>query len=117
MKYVFSMLAWLLLSATAFSQPADPVDAAAQARDVGAALARIRTERADEEAHYAQEQAACYARFAVTDCLRRARALRREVLDKLRHRELAINDAERQRKAREQLERIKQNSQPLPASP
>jgi len=117
MKNVFSMLAWLLVAATAFSQPADPAKNAAQARNVEVELARIRAERADEEAHYAQEKAACYARFAVTDCLRRARAHRREVLDKLRHRELAINDAERQRKAQEQLERIRQKSQALPATP
>ena len=113
MRKVFGMLAWLLLTATAFSQPVNPVDGATPARDIGVELARIRSERVDEEAHYAREQAACYARFAVTDCLRRARAHRREVLDKLRQRELAINDAERQRKAREQLERIRQKSQPL----
>lgn len=112
MKKVFGVLAWLLLTATAFSQPADPVDGATQARDVEVELALIRSERADEEAHYAREQAACYNRFAVTDCLRRARAHRRDVLDKLRHRELAVNDAERERKAREQLERIQQKSQP-----
>lgn len=119
MKNVFGLVAWILLTATAFSQSVDAVDAvdeAAQARDVEVELARIRSLRAEEEAHHAREQAACYDRFAVTDCLRRARAHRREVLDKLRRREIAVNDAERKRKAREQLERIRQNSQVLPES-
>lgn len=86
------------------------VDADAVSRqpiDSGAELGRLQAQRAREEARYEKEEAACYARFAVTDCLREVRARRRETLALLRQQEVALNDAQRRQKALEQLERIR----------
>ncbi len=112
MKSVFSTLALCLIIATAWSQPIDasPGIVAPVAVDSEGERSRIQAERAREEARYQLEESACYARFAVSDCLRKARAQRRQVLDKLRQQELVLNDAERRRKAQEQLERIKEKS-------
>jgi len=112
MKRVFSTLALFLITATAWSQPIDasPGMVAPAAVDSEGEHRRIQAERAREDARYQLEESACYARFAVSDCLRKARAQRRQVLDKLRQQELVLNDAERKRKAQEQLERIKEKS-------
>ncbi|WP_114969534.1 hypothetical protein [Rhodoferax ferrireducens] len=112
MKRLFLTLALFLITATAWSQPTDAgtgiVPSAAV--DSEGERSRIQAERAREAARYQSDEAACYARFAVSDCLRKARAQRREVLGKLRQQELALNDAERKRKTQEQLERIKEKS-------
>jgi len=67
---------------------------------------RIAAARQAEAARYEQQQASCYARFAVSDCHLANRAHQRALLDQLRRQELAINAAERQQKGAEQLERI-----------
>ncbi len=108
MKKLFPVLALLLSTACAFSQPADT--GTPQPLDIEGERTRIQAERAREEAHYGQAEAACYARFVVTDCLRDVRVHRREALAKLRRQELALNDAERKRKALEQMERIEEKS-------
>ena len=71
---------------------------------------RIESERALAEAAYQRQEAVCYERFAVTDCIRQLRRSRREVFDRLRLQEIEINAAERKRKALDQLERIKEKS-------
>ncbi|MDO8249143.1 MAG: hypothetical protein Q7T78_05410 [Rhodoferax sp.] len=112
MKRLLSTLALFLVTATAGSQPTDAGTGIVPpaAMDSEGERSRIQAERAREAARYQSEEAACYARFAVADCLRKARVQRREVLDKLRQQELVLNDAERKRKALEQLERIKEKS-------
>jgi hypothetical protein len=57
-----------------------------------------------------KQEAACYARFAVNDCLRKVRAQRRAARDIQRHKEIELKDAERKEKAQEALERLKQKS-------
>ncbi|MBP6850344.1 MAG: hypothetical protein KA164_02010 [Rhodoferax sp.] len=64
---------------------------------------RIRQFRTDEEARFAQEEAQCYQRFAVNDCLLGVRRARRDVMADLRRQEMSINDAQRKRRASEQL--------------
>lgn len=71
---------------------------------------RIQAERAQAEASFKAEESACYARFTVSDCISKARRVRREVLETLRKQEIVINDADRQQKALEQIERIKEKS-------
>lgn len=80
----------------------------AQAQDVVIEVerARIAAARADHERVYASAEQACYQRFAVSDCLRRARAERRTVLSDLRRQELILNDLQRQAKAAAALGRI-----------
>lgn len=87
---------------------------------------RIQRLRLDYEAIDQQAKAACYQKFAVTDCLRAARAKKRVILDDLRRQEVILNDLDRQFKAAEALKRIEkktlgdadrrvENSSPTPA--
>lgn len=110
MKKSVSFFALLLLAVGAFSQPKDTGTDALQPLDIEGDRNRIQSERARIEVRYQPDVAACYARFAVTDCLRKVRVRQREALDTLRRQEIAINDAERKRKGLEQLERIKEKS-------
>ena len=71
---------------------------------------RIQGERAQVEAAFQAEESACYARFSVSDCISKARRVRREVLENLRRQEVVINEADRKFKALEQIERIKEKS-------
>lgn len=80
--------------------------------DAEAERDRIQSERKAIEARYAQEQAACFQKFAVNDCRDVSRASRRTALGDLRRQEVALNDAERKRKAAAQVHRLEQkNSQ------
>lgn len=112
MKKLFSFFALLLVVLSAFAQPTDTATGrkSQPPLDIEAERRRIQAERAREEARYQTEEAACYAKFAVTDCIRHVRVYRREALDKLRRQALALNDAERKRKALEQIERIQEKS-------
>lgn len=74
---------------------------AGAAQDDAAERARIQSERAGIEERYTQEQRACRARFAVTDCLLAARRERGAKLAELRRQELVLNEAERRRRAAE----------------
>ncbi len=70
---------------------------------------RIASQRARVEAVFIEAEQACYARFAVTDCLRKARTERRLTLGELRRQELVLNDMDRQAKALAALNRIQNN--------
>ena len=70
--------------------------------------ARISAERKQAEARLAAQEVACYKSFAVNDCLRAARAERRERLSDLRRQELSLNDAERRRRSTERLRGIEE---------
>ena len=61
--------------------------------------ARIGAERAQAEARFSAQEAACYKHFGVNDCLKAARTERRELLSGLRRQELSLNEAERKRKS------------------
>lgn len=108
MKKFFSVCGLLLMAAPTLSQPTD--SGTAQSFDIEGERSRIQADRVREEAHYGLQDAACYARFAVTDCLREVRVRRHEALDNLRRQEVALNDAERKRKAQEQIEKIQEKS-------
>lgn len=62
------------------------------------------------DANIKKQEAACYARFAVNDCLRKVRAHQREARDIQRREEIERNDAQRKAKAHEALERIMEKS-------
>ena len=64
---------------------------------------RIRQTRAREQAQFTAQEAQCYARFAVNDCLADVRGRRREVLGDLRRQEVSLNDAQRKRRASQQI--------------
>lgn len=63
------------------------------------ARARIQSERHHIETRSMAEEAACYQRFAVNDCLVDSRARRRMALQDLRRQEVSLNDAERAARA------------------
>lgn len=71
---------------------------------------RISSERAMAESLYQRDEAGCYARFAVTDCIQLLRRQRREVLDRLHKQDAAINDRDRQRKAQARLDSSREKS-------
>lgn len=77
---------------------------------IEAERARIQQDRMREERRYATEDAACYQRFAVTDCLRAVQIRRRETFDELRRQEILLNDLERKRRGAEQLGRIEEKA-------
>jgi len=85
--------AWLcvaLLAPTAF---------AATERD--AQRQRIAVERAAAQTRYAERERACQGRFVVTSCVDAARQEQRATLARLRHEELALDDAQRHEAAAE----------------
>jgi len=88
----------LAIGATAQDAPSPTIQQAEQRE-----RERIRQFRLGEEARFAAQQAQCYQRFAVNDCLLTIRRERRDLLADLRRQELLINDAQRKRRAAEQL--------------
>lgn len=76
--------------------------------------ARLKEAREKVEASYKVEEKACYGKFAVNDCLAKARAKRREALGDLRRQEIALNDAERKRKAAERQHSIEERNAQRP---
>ena len=89
-----------LVAPPMLGQPA-PADTIAQREAVE--RERIRQTRAVEQSQFAAQEAQCYTRFAVNDCLAEVRSRRREVLGDLRRQEISLNDAQRKRRAAEQL--------------
>ena len=71
---------------------------------------RIAAERRAADSRYADAEAACYARFAVNDCVNAAKAARRETLADLRRQEVSLNDDERRRKGAAQRQRLDERS-------
>jgi hypothetical protein len=96
--------------------PTNDPTASAAAAHRKAEHARITRERAALAAGRQRDEAACYKRFAVEDCLRGVRAKVRDVESALRSQEVELNDAERREKAAERLRAIeeKQNAVPTP---
>ncbi len=89
------------------------VFAPAWAQEPDAAVAeraRIAVERADVQARFAQDEKACYQRFAVNSCIDDAKARRRNVLTGLRRTEIELNDAERQRRGAAKLREIEERA-------
>ncbi len=72
----------------------------------GDTLERIEAERQLLQAESQNAEAQCYARFAVNACLSDVSADRRARLAQLKKRELAVRDAQRAERTREQLERL-----------
>ena len=83
---------------------------------IEAERARIGSARAQQEHTFQVAEQACYQRFAVSDCLRSARAERRAAMHALRREELILNDLQRQTKAAAALDRIEQRLTPTGAS-
>ncbi len=83
---------------------------AQDAEDPAAARARISAERGQVEAAFRLEEKACYGKFAVNDCLKAARAQRREALADLKRQETSLNDADRKRKGAERQRALEEKA-------
>lgn len=69
---------------------------------------RIAAERSQLLLRHTAEEAACEAKFFVNACLNDIRPGQREALADLRRQEILLDDAQRKRKAAEQLEKIEE---------
>lgn len=111
MKHRYLLISLIALAACAVARAQDSAQSAQSAEQfeeqsalrVSEEHARIRQSRATEQASFAVLEAQCYRRFAVNDCLIDVRARRRDVLGDLRRQEISLNDAERKRRAAEQI--------------
>lgn len=84
--------------------------ASAQVIDVAAERARIAAGRKAADERFKAEEKACYARFAVTDCVAEAKVRRREAVGELRRQEIALNDLERKDRAAKRLREIEERN-------
>ncbi len=75
---------------------------------------RIVQLRQREQARFSALEVACYARFAVNDCLAGIRSERRELLGGLRRQEISLNDAMRKRRAADQIQRSEERALRVP---
>ena len=96
------LLCWTLLAPCAFAQSQSDTEETSTLRDQ-ADRERIRQTRASQQALFTSQEAQCYARFAVNDCLIEIRARRRVVLGDLRRQEILLNDERRKRRGADQL--------------
>ena len=87
-----------------------PALALAQEEDTAATRARITAERSRLDAAYRAQEKECYRKFAVNDCLKAARAQRREALADLNRQETSLNDAERKRKGAERQRELEEKA-------
>lgn len=105
MKHLLSLLS-LCAVAVAQAQLPAAYDPEFDARE----RVRIEAERSRTQLFYADEEARCYQRFAVNDCLRDVRRQRRTALEELRRQEVILNDARRAATAAEQARRVEERS-------
>ncbi len=94
--------AWALAGSLAL---VGPLPALAQPQDADTQRTRILQERKTIEAQFAQDEVACYQRFAVTDCLTQRRRERRDHISDLRRQEVLLNLADARAKGSEQISR------------
>lgn len=100
-KYLLVFLS-IMAAASASAQTA----ATSGGLDYNAERARISAERAALESRSKTEQAACYQKFAVEDCLSEIRQRNRKLTDDLKRQEAAINDIQRKQRGAAQLDRL-----------
>ncbi len=86
-------------------------DVAGTVSDAGAERSRIEEARTTEMAALASEEAACYQRFAVNDCLKKVQSRRRVLDAALKRREALLHDAERRQQATDEAQRLAQKAQ------
>lgn len=100
MKQLIAVFILVTLSGIAGAQTAA---FPAQAGTMNAAREKISAERARLTAGFLAEDAACYSRFFVNNCLDDVNSRRRETLSELRRHEISLNDEERRRRGAEQV--------------
>ncbi len=73
---------------------------------------RISKERAALEAGFKLEEAVCYQKFLVNNCLDDVKIRRREAMADLRRQEISLNDQERKAKGAEQVQKTEEKASP-----
>ena len=102
MKHLVLLMCWILLAPNARAQSGEEIENTFRLREQ-AERERIRQTRSSEQGLFTGQEAQCYARFAVNDCLIEVRARRRQVLGDLRRQEILLNDVQRKRRGADQL--------------
>lgn len=100
MKSRIIIVSLLLLSAGLYAQQDDTRNLQLREAEQREWIARTRSAY---DAQFKAQEIACYQRFAVNDCLLESRRAQREVMGDLRRQEILINDAQRKRRAAQQL--------------
>ncbi len=96
--------------------PETPLNAATSQVTINreaAERARINEARQQAQALHTREQAACYQKFAVNNCLLEARDRNRAVVADLKRQETSLNDTERKRAAADQVLRLEERQSAL----
>jgi colicin import membrane protein len=115
-----AVLCWTVAGSSAGAQTAEVTDESPKALSAALRKAereRIQNERTAINAKRQHEEAACYQRFSVEDCLRGVRAKVRDAETRLRTQEIELNDAERKEKAAERLRSIEEKAKGVPPAP
>ena len=122
MKRLAAVAAILLLAAGCAQQAVQPetpalppvpppqLDAAGFDAWLQGERARLADQREAARTRYAQDELACWRRFAVNDCLRQARLRQRAELQAARRDELALDALERDRKTEARLRAIEEKA-------
>ncbi|MES2191696.1 MAG: hypothetical protein V4454_16370 [Pseudomonadota bacterium] len=108
MKKFFSLML-LLVGFVAQAQLAPPA-APASASMAEVERARINSERARLEAGFSAEEAACYKKFLVNNCLDGIKPRRREAMADLRRQEVSLDEQDRKARAAEQIRKTEEKS-------
>ncbi|MDP2001040.1 MAG: hypothetical protein Q8K22_15810 [Rhodoferax sp.] len=104
------LLVLMLLILSSALSAAQDVNIAAKSLDISVERARIQSERDVGESRFGEQTAACYAKFAVTDCLQEVRLRRRQLNDELRRQTVVLNDMERRKKTLLKMEQTELKS-------
>ena len=78
---------------------------------------RIARERAEVEATYSKQEAACLEGFVVTPCLEAARKAQRDGLARLRRQEVLLDEEQRKARAAQRMQSIRSNQEAQSARP
>ncbi|MGV8805745.1 MAG: hypothetical protein ACWA6Y_12380 [Polaromonas sp.] len=105
---ILSCLAGLAGLAGAQTRSLDEQSASARALQREA----IDAERSRLEADFLAQEAVCYKKFAVNNCLAKINTSRRKAMAELRRQEVQLNDEERSAKGAAQLRQIEEKSSP-----
>ena len=103
--YAFAV-ACLMLASTAWGQ----FSSAQQTDDVAEQRERIEAARQQKTMELDAKAAACWSKFAVTDCQNQVKTQRRAMLADFRRQEIRLNDQERQQRAAQQVQRNRERA-------
>lgn len=116
MKKIIALLvlssAGLAVRAQPAYVPAAQPDSLAPAASMAAERTRIDAERARLTSGFAAEDAACYRKFMVNNCLDKVKLRREEALADLRRQEISLNAQERKAKGAEQIRKTEEKASP-----